>query len=282
MIEVTLAHDPDVGNSEALIRTNAPVMEPTHEGPLLARTEDGAPAFALLPYAGDLAELRKAIMNYPCDSTTRRAAGIRNQSRVFGFISRSPVLRRAACSACNGAIEYPEAHAGIVNAATTLAQMLTEAFPEVAAAQRETLEAVQPEWRLPGGMWTSGVLNKTSNLAYHYDRNNFDAWSAMPVVRRHTRGGHLHIPRLNVVLKLNDGDVLFFNGQEWVHGVTPIEMLKPDAYRYSCVYYPVKKMKQCLPWEEEIAHAQAWRTKNEADLIKRQRENGMIGGSEDT
>lgn len=275
---ITVRVDPDVKASERLIRSLATDEEPNVVGPTIGRDEDGAPVFALLPYEGDLAAFRKAVLNYPCDTTTRRAAGIRNQSRVFGFISRSPVLRRAACSHCNGAIEHPEAHQGIVAAAESLAATLTKHLPEVAAEQLEQLSQVLPEWKMPGGMWTSGVVNKTSNLAYHYDRNNFDAWSAMPVVRRHTRGGHLHIPRLNAVLKLNDGDVLFFNGQNWVHGVTPISLLRGDAYRYSCVFYPVKKMKQCLPWEDELAHAKQWRTDNEQTLIERQRANGMLDG----
>lgn len=275
---LTVHIDPDKTPSEKLIRSLATHREPNVEGPTIGRTEDGRAVFALLPYEGDLSAFRNAVLNYPCDTTTRRAAGIRNQSRVFGFISRSPVLRRAACSHCNGAIEHPEAHAGIVGAAKHLAEMLNRHLPEIASEQLDQLSSVLPEWKMPGGMWTSGVVNKTSNLAYHYDRNNFDAWSAMPVVRRHTRGGHLHIPRMDAVLKLNDGDVLFFNGQEWVHGVTPITLLRDDAYRYSCVFYPVKKMKQCLPWEEELAHAKQWRTDNEQTLIERQRANGMLDG----
>jgi hypothetical protein len=275
MRKVVLTPDPDKSNSEKLIRVNATDLEPTHEGEFVAYDETGLPILALAQYTGDLAKYRKAIMEYPI-STTVRAAGIRNASSVFGFVSRSPVMRRAACSSCAGQRDHPEAHNGIIEAAEVIADMMSRLVPDVHAKQLETLTAVREEWKLPGGLWTSGVLNKTSNLPYHYDRNNFDAWSAMPVVRRHARGGHLHIPRLNVVLKMNDGDVLFFNGQAWVHGVTPITLLKKDAYRYSAVYYPVKKMEQCLSWEAEMEHARQWRTDNESNLLARQRDAGLL------
>ena len=242
MREVVLTTDPDKNNSEKLIRINATELEPTHEGEFVAYDEAGTPILALAQYRGDLAKYRKAILDYPI-STTVRAAGIRNASSVFGFVSRSPVMRRAACSSCAGQRDHPEAHNGIIEAAEVLAGMMAELVPDVYAKQMQTLTAVREEWKLPGGLWTSGVLNKTSNLAYHYDRNNFDAWSAMPVVRRHARGGHLHIPRLNVVLKINDGDVLFFNGQAWVHGVTPIIPIHEGGYRNSLIFYPLKAFK---------------------------------------
>lgn len=275
MREVVLTVDPDKNNSEKLIRINATELEPTHEGEFVAYDENGSPILAVAQYRGDLTKYRKAILDYPINSIPR-AAGLRNPSSVFGFVSRSPVMRRAACSSCAGHRDHPEAHRGIIEAAEVLAEMMSELVPDVYARQLETLTAVKDEWKLPGGLWTSGVLNKTSSLSYHYDKNNFDAWSAMPVLRRHARGGHLHIPRLNVVLKINDGDVLFFNGQAWVHGVTPITLLKEDAYRFSAVYYPIKKMEQCLSWEDEMEHARQWRTDNESTLIKRQRESGLL------
>lgn len=265
----------DLAASEALIRQPAGDLEPTHGGEFVAYDEAGNPLLALMRYRGDLGAYREAIRAYPI-TTNVRAAGIRNKANVFGYVSRNPIMKRAACVECAGARTHPKEHRGIIDAASVLAEMMREVVPDVHRQQLETLEAVKPEWKLPGGLWTSGVLNKTSALGYHYDRNNFDAWSAMPVIRRHTRGGNLHIPRLDVVLKLDDGDVLFFNGQAWVHGVTPIKLLRDDAYRFSAVYYPVRKMKQCLAWEEELEHAREWRTRNEDTLLQRQREQGSL------
>jgi len=259
-----------------LLRTQAPNLEPTHRGPITLVDEEGAPIIIVAPFDGDLKALRKTFLAYKCDSTTSRAGGISNKSRTFGYMARSVANRRSACSTCSGASKYPNAHQELLDTAAVLATQLKELAPEIAKHQEQELEQVLPEWRMPGGFWTSGVLNETSELGYHFDRNNLDAWSAMPVLRRHTRGGHLHLPELNVVLELKDGDVVFFNGGDWIHGVTPISMLRDNAYRFSCVYYPVKAMSNCLTWKEEVKFGRNDRTEREETMLERQREQGLL------
>jgi len=230
-----------------------------------------------------LGHLRRALLAIPKGAGVRRAAGIRTRSQTFGYLGRSPVLQRNTCKVSTISVEHPAEHAVVCAAARTLAALLGDILPERAHMGREAVAGVHPDWLLPGGLWTSGVINETSQFPYHRDRNNFDAWSAMPVIRREMRGGALHFPELTVdgrplAVECADGDVLFFNGQRWMHGVTPMRP-KPrarDAYRISAVYYPVKAMARCLPAAEEYARAQARRTEVEDTLLDRQRADGIL------
>lgn len=226
---------------------------------------------------GPLGELRRALLNYP-KSVSFRAGGFRNTAAGFGYTARNPVLRREGCRGCVGIGQAPDAHFTIASTAGVLAGMLRDALPEQAAADIALVHgAVHPDWLLDSGApWTSGVVNWLSPLPYHYDRNNFDAWSAMPVVRREVSGGHLHIPALGLVIDCRDGDVLFFNGNRHMHGVTPMRRTRPSGYRISAVYYPVARMAKCLPAAQELARGRAKRSGREDDLIERQRAGGTI------
>lgn len=267
--------------------TPVPEMDATLaivDGPIVMML-DGEPAIMVDRLnASDRSEVRRALLDYPMD-TVVRGAGIRSASRVFGYVASSPLLKRNSCRSANGAETAPEAHATICQLAESLASMLRDGLPEQHERNLEAASAVRPEWKLPGGLWTSGVVNRSASLPYHRDRNNLDAWSAMPVVRRATRGGHLHFPELALpdgsplVAECADGDVLFFNGQRFMHGVTPMRKVSKDAYRFSCVYYPVKKMCSCLSPAEEFERGRARRTATETGMIERQRASGYISDS---
>lgn len=251
-------------------------QEPTISSPCLIRDSDGDPIALVTPYEGDLQRYRRAILDYPMSVGVMRAGGYRTRSQVFGFLARSPLVSQYGCSTCSAAAKAPAAHSYLCETGITLADMLTRHLPDVAARQHEVMEAVLPEWRLPGGMWTSGVVNESASLPYHFDGNNLDGWSAMIVLRRHTRGGHLHLPQINQTLRLRDGDTLFFCGYRTLHGVTPITYVRDDGYRMSSVYYPVAGVARCLPWEEEVAHARRSATNAEETRIAREREKGWI------
>jgi hypothetical protein len=113
---------------------------------------------------------------------------------------------------------------------------------------------------------TSGVINKTSTLPYHYDGNNFDMWSAMPIIRRGTRGGYLSVPEYDITIECRDGWVVFFPGFRLLHGVTPIAHVAKDAYRFTVVYYCLRGMKDCFTYAVEQAEARKRRTEREIGL----------------
>lgn len=270
MMRTVVAHpDPDRRAAAAeLIRSGAPKLEPNLSAPALVRDPDGEPLMAVLRAPADtLASLRWAMTVYPRDSVVR-GHGSRSGARTFGYGARQVVMQRNCCREVNGAQEHPTAHAAILAGADTLAGMLGEVLPDIAQRDHALAKAeVLPEWRIRNSQWTSGVVNWTAPLPYHYDRNNLEPiWSAMVVARRGIRGGHLHVPELDVVLECRDGDVVLFPGWRFVHAVTPMVKVTKDAYRFSAVYYAVSRMRACLPWEEEVAHGRAERTEREGDL----------------
>ena len=266
----------DRAEAEAVLREAAPDLPADQgwDGPTVYVDQMGNPIAAVGRYRGDMGALRQAFRAYPM-STTKRTAGIRNVSAVFGYVSRRVHMKREGCRACGGAGEAPGAHQAIMDAGQWLTAELGDLCPDVYAADQRTAEPIHPEWRIPGTHWTSGVLNDTSPLPYHYDRNNLPTWSAMIVARRDVEGGHLHIPELNLTIPCRDRDVVYFPGWNYVHGVTPMRRTRPDGYRYTAVFYTVAGMQTCLPPAEETARARQHRSHREDTLLARQAENGL-------
>ena len=228
--------------------------------------ETGQPVVAYAPFPGDFAEFRRALIDTPM-STTLRGAGMRNVSRTFGFSPKSVVLKRESCRPASLAYDNPQAHAVIVSAARTMDVWLRSELPEVVDYSNAQSEAISDEWRLSDDVyWTSGVVNPTSALPYHRDRNNFPVWSAMPVARRAARGGYLSIPEYDATVAARDGWVVYFNGYELTHGVTPIDIVAEDGYRYSCVYYCLRGMVNCADDAREQARARQVRTDRERSM----------------
>jgi hypothetical protein len=214
-------------------------------------------------------ELRAAVrgVKYSSSGVTRQQMGIENHSRTFGMAPRKPFQTREACRPTSLSYEQPEIHDVLVRTADRLSQMMRKIAPEVYENDKTETGAVADEWRISeDSLWTSGVINKTSTLPYHYDGNNFDMWSAMPVVRRGIRGGALSMPEYGVTVECRDGWVLFFPGYRYLHGVTPIAHVTKDAYRYSVVYYCLRGMKDCFTYAVEQAEARKKRTQREVGL----------------
>jgi len=214
-------------------------------------------------------ELRQAVrsVKYSSSGVTRQSLGIENASRTFGMAPRKPFQTREACRPTSLSYEQPNEHDVLVRTADRLSQMMRALAPEVYEKDAQETSEVNKEWRISeDSLWTSGVINKTSTLPYHYDGNNFNMWSAMPVVRRGIRGGALSMPEYGVTVDCRDGWVLFFPGYRYLHGVTPIIHATKDAYRYSVVYYCLRGMKDCFTYAVEQAEARKKRTAREVDL----------------
>jgi hypothetical protein len=223
-----------------------------------------------MPMEDDMvAPLRAAVrgVKYSSSGVTRQQLGIENHSRTFGMAPRKPFQTREACRPTSLSYEQPEIHDVLVTTADRLSKMMRQIAPEVYEADKVETGAVADEWRISeDSLWTSGVINKTSTLPYHYDGNNFDMWSAMPIIRRGTRGGALNIYEYGVTIDCRDGWVVFFPGYRLLHGVTPIAHVAKDAYRYTVVYYCLRGMKDCFTYAVEQAEARKKRTAREVGL----------------
>jgi hypothetical protein len=214
-------------------------------------------------------ELRKAVrsIKYSSSGVTRQSTGVENHSRTFGMAPRKPFQTREACRPTALSYDQPEEHDVLTRTADVLADIIKELIPDVYNADVTETAAVADEWRLSErSLWTSGVINKTSTLPYHFDGNNFDMWSAMPVIRRGTRGGYLSMPEYDLVIECRDGWCLFFPGYRYLHGVTPIAHVQKDSYRYTVVYYCLRGMKDCFSFAVEQKEARKRRTERETGL----------------
>lgn len=286
VVEVRRTLDPDAAG--LLIGEVTPAAEPTVTGATVARDADtGETVYAYLPLGG-VAELRRTVLGIGYHGLAR-AKGSSNKSRNFGYSPRRPVYGREGCRYSGLADEDPEAHRELTRWAGRLEAMLTGIDPGIAAADAETMAAVDASWKFDeSSLWTSGVINRSSRLPYHRDRFNFPTWSAMPVLRRHIEGGYLHVPEYGAVFACRDGWGVFFGGYRLVHGVTPMRTLRPDGYRISIVYYALAGMKDCHTAAEEAVYARKRRTEREREIARRilSREklprHGRGGGKQET
>lgn len=214
-------------------------------------------------------ELRSILPTIPYTGV-QRSRHYASQSKTFGYAPRRPMRLRESCTSTPMTMERPEVQAALDRVADRCADYMEAFAPDIVAADRATLDDVLPEWKLgEGKLWTSGVVNNTAQLPYHRDSFNYPVWSAMPVLRRGTRGGHLHIPEYDMVLPCQDSTVSFFLGQGLVHGVTPITKKTADSYRYSIVYYALRGMKDCFTHAKESAYGQRRRTERQREIARR-------------
>ena len=243
-------------------------IEPNvHEAGIYRDADTGVAILVYAPYPVPVTALRRAVLNTEY-STTLRASGTRNNSRVFGFTNRSAVLQRESCTPTSLAWESPEAQMTLNDTADVLANYLRENLPEVFEHDYQQIQQVLPEWRMTeDALWTSGVINQSSALPYHRDGSNFDTWSAMPVIRRGIDGGHLHMPEYDITINCRDGWALWFNGFAYVHGVTPLKPRTKDGYRYSIVFYAKRGMKDCHTYAVEVGEARKRRAQREAGMV---------------
>ena len=254
--------------AKALIGDSVGDKEATCTAPgMYVDADTDQPVFIYLPMPRMVPELRRAVMDLKMASTVR-ANGMANVSRTFGMAPRKPMMRREACTATTMSVEQPDSHQVLVDLAEVFTEMMRDLLPEVADHDHAVVERVLPEWRMTDdSLWTSGVVNRSASLPYHLDRANFDTWSAMPVIRRHMRGGYLDIPEYDLTCGCRDGWVTFFLGQALVHGVTPMFPIRRDAYRYSVVYYAMKGMKDCFTVAAEQARARSTRSERELHML---------------
>jgi hypothetical protein len=117
-------------------------------------------------------------------------------------------------------------------------------------------QRIDANYLIKGTPFTGGVINKDTALGYHFDAaNTANGISCMLILKAGVAGGELVLPELDVGFSCQDGYMLLFDGQAYLHGVTKI--VKPNlkkGYRYTIVFYNNKGMHLCLPPEEEIIH----------------------------
>ncbi|HEY7621713.1 MAG TPA: hypothetical protein VH834_18175 [Solirubrobacteraceae bacterium] len=195
---------------------------------------------------------------------TARTSGMRSRSRTFGYAPKLTVRGEETCRSAKLAQEDPAAHEAIARLAAVVEEAYQQLNPELYAEHEQTVAKVLDEWRLGGGVFTSGIINRNNKLPYHYDRGNFPGvWSNMLVFKQACTGGDLVCPELDLCFRLGDHSLFMFDGQAILHGVSPFRLTRPDGYRYSIVFYSLQQMWRCETKAEGVALAQRRRTERE-------------------
>lgn len=213
-------------------------------------------------------ELVQALKRIKYDENIR-TAGLKTRSAIFGYSPRI-VLRKDYCSATMMARTNPKEHQIVCDFAEKMAEIYSKYLPEVFDYHSKlTLEKVSQDWRIGKSPFTSGIINKNNPLKYHFDTGNFnDVYSNMVVFKKDVAGGRLALPELGLTFELPNNSVFLFDGQKYLHGVTPIQYLTPEAYRYSIVYYSLKGMWHCQTIDEEIIRIRKLKFEREKKRLK--------------
>jgi hypothetical protein len=212
-------------------------------------------------------DVRWAVKNIKY-AKSKRTHGLVNTSAVFGYNPRQE-NKHDYCSATAMGVNYPKQHYIISRYAKEVAKFYHEFFPRIYNEHKERVKKdVKKEWRIFDSVFTSGIVNKNNQLKYHYDSGNFkNVFSNMIVFKGDVMGGHLVIPELDISLEVADNSLTIFDGQDYLHGVSPIEYLHQDSYRYSVVYYSLERMWQCMTVDEEIARIRTKKMQREINRL---------------
>lgn len=199
-----------------------------------------------------------------------RTEGLKTRSRIFGFRPRE-TIRKDFCSATSLSVESPDEHATISDFGNILARYYEKYCGEIYQRHKKISDdEVLPQWKIRGTPFTSGIVNKNNPLKYHFDSGNFEnVYSNMLAFKHNVIGGYLSIPEYDIGLEIANKSVVLFDGQKILHGVTPIKYLSDEAYRYTLVYYTLKKMWNCEPLEKELARVRQVKTTREIKRYER-------------
>jgi hypothetical protein len=163
---------------------------------------------------------------------------------------------------------YPAQYEELCRLGRSLQEEYRAGAPGEFARHEAMLRDVIPEYIIPGTIFTSGIVNQNNALKYHFDKGNFEGvMSCMAVFRSLTGGGHLVIPELGAGFTLDDHSYLLFDGQRYLHGVTPIHRMNKRSYRYSVVFYSLRAMARCETQEKELRAARLKRVEIERRRI---------------
>lgn len=195
----------------------------------------------------------------------KRLRGLTSRSRIFGFRPRMP-LRGDYCSSTSLAKEAPDIHARVCNLAVQIEKYYEKYNPEgYEAHKKQTDDKIKDIWKLnQKSIFTSGIINKNNPLKYHFDAGNFNnVYSLMIVFKEGVEGGYLSLPEYGVGFELRNNSIIMFDGQDILHGVTPITYTTKDSHRFSIVYYSLKQMWKCLGITDELARVRNKKTERE-------------------
>ena len=204
----------------------------------------------------------KALQSIKYSKGTR-TSGLSTNSQIFGFMPRV-TIRNDYCRVAALYWQNPEANRIVCNKVNEIVPYYQKLFPKQYEHHKNIIdERILPNYQIHGSVFTSGIINQNNPLNYHYDSGNFKGClSAMYINKKNCIGGNLSCPEYDILLKLKDNQLLLFDGQSILHGVTGFKLFK-DGYRYTTVFYALQQIWSCEPITEELARIRQKRWERE-------------------
>lgn len=223
----------------------------------------GKPVILYKKLDWDFEPLRKCLLEIKYDISTR-SSGLKTTSKVFGYQPRIP-MRRDFCTKTSLAHQAPKKNKLICEYGERVKEEYKKYFPVTFTDHSKwTEDNIREEWKIEKTPFTSGIVNKNNPLKYHFDAGNIEnVCSCMLALKHSTSGGYLSLPELGIGLEIADKSLTIFDGQSWLHGVTPIKKLSENAHRFTVVYYTLQQMWKCEPLTDELARIRAVKSERE-------------------
>jgi hypothetical protein len=213
----------------------------------------------------------------------KRTTGLKSEAKIFGYSPRE-TIRKDYCSSTSLASADPQGHYQICSFGKVLSDYYKKYCPEMFEYHTETSkQKIMDDWKIEGTPFTSGIINKNNPLKYHFDKGNISqVYSNMIVFKNKCKGGYLSIPEFDIGLECSNKSIVFFDGQDILHGVTPFTLdkaIQKDSYRFSIVYYTLKAMWKCETIDEELARIK--QRKTDREITRYKRATGQVNPEED-
>jgi len=207
-------------------------------------------------------------VRFPKDERTN---GLITQSETIGYRPRMMGLSgKKTCAKTTFGNKHKNIEDDLFHVAHIAEELYSKYAPDRYQNHSTMAQKVRGEYLMPETNFTSGIINKNNPLKYHLDTGNFkNVFSIMLGLKKDVKGGYLHIPELKVNLKISNGSLTMFDGQRFVHGVTPIIGSKKESFRFTIVFYSLVQMWSCLETAAEVENAKKSEDKKLAKLLAR-------------
>ena len=217
-----------------------------------------------LSLSKEAADMARDVAMAAAYTTGTRTYGLPVTSAVFGTLPKV-AIRQNYCRFTRNSVEQPELLRKSLLFAEVISDLYEKSLPSHFRKHQHISETeVLSEWLMPGTPFSTINYNLNNAIRYHRDKaNQSGVMSNVIIVRSGVSGGMLVLPEYRVALSQTDGAIIIFDGQQVVHGVTPIVYENEESYRCSIVLYTLNGMKDCYPFGEELERAKINRTRVE-------------------
>lgn len=189
-------------------------------------------------YSMDICEIVKSTSIILDDYISLTTYANMANSGIAGWYDRYPRIPygRATAYTANNKELFKKAYPFLQEVSSAFETLIPNRY----SSQKKAISTIDPEFVVPGTVFTTLTVNKTFQTAFHRDAGDYsDGLSNLLVLTNgHSySGGFLVLPEYEVAINIRPGDLLLINNHEVIHGNTPIILDSELSERCSLVCY---------------------------------------------